>query len=175
MGDFDKFLDEARNLAEDAVDGAKILAEEVTSKAKELTQEGSKAREIAKNAKGQASSLTQGAKEKLQGFLGGSGACKEIKQGISELEALPEFEGSIVYSMELQALVSDLKRLDVIISDDRMDTASIIEEIKSVIEKVQPSAEADIEATDEQQAIARAKDIAFNACLRALDALSTEA
>jgi len=73
--------------------------------------------------------------------------------------------------MELQSLLSDLRRLDLIISDDRMDKASVEEEIKKVITKVQPAS--DVPEDDaEQQAIEKAKDIAFNACLRALDTLS---
>lgn len=172
MGTFEEYLDKAKDIAEDAVDGAKDFADEVVSKARELTDDGKKIRELKQNAKEQASTLTLGAKEKLQGFLMDSGACKEIKQGISELEALPEFEGSILYSMEVEALISDLKRLDLIISDDRMDKDSVVEEIKRLIEKVQPSAEPDIDASEEQLAIERAKDITFNACLRALDALA---
>lgn len=170
MGDLDKYLDKAKDFAEDAVDGAKDFAEEVMDKVNELTDDGKKVRELKKNAKEQASTLTHGAKEKLQGIFQESGARSEIKQGISELEALPEFDGSILYSMELQALISDLKRLDLIVNDDRMDKDSVVEEIKRVIEKVQPSAEPQTDDA-EQQAIARAKDIAFNACLRALDAL----
>lgn len=123
-------------------------------------------------AKQQTAAISHGVKEKVQGMLQGGRAVSQIKQGIAELEALPEFEGSILYSMEVQALVSDLKRLDLIINDERMDAASVEEEIKRVIEKVQPSAEPNIEATEEDLAIARAKDIAFNACLRALDELS---
>ena len=170
MGTFEEYLDKAKDIAEDASEGAKDFADEVRSKVKELTDDGKKVRELKKNAKEQASSLTLGAKEKLQGFFAGAGAGREIKQGISELEALPEFEGSILYSMEIQALESDLKRLDLTISDDRMDKESVVEEIKKVIEKVQPSDEAQADDA-EQQAIERAKEIAFNACLRALDAL----
>lgn len=171
MGTFEEYLEKAKDIAEDAREGAKDLAEEVESKVKELTDDGRKVRELKQSAKGQASSLTLGAKEKLQGFFQDAGACKEIKQGISELEALPEFEGSILYSMEIQALISDLKKLELIVSDDRLDKDSVTEEIKRVIEKVQPSAE--VQADDaEQQAIERAKAIAFDACIRALDALA---
>ena len=171
MSDFNDYLNKAKDLAEDASDGAKDLASEVMSKVRELTDDGNKVRELKESAKEQASSLTLGAKEKLQGLFQDAGAGKEIKQGIIELEALPEFEGSILYSMEIQALISDLKRLDLIINDDRMDKDSVVEEIKRVIEKVQPSDEPQTDDL-EQQWIARAKDIAFNACLRALDALA---
>ena len=171
MGKFDEYLDKAKDIAEDAEDGAKILAEEVSSKVRELTDDGKKVRELKKNAKEQAASLTLGVKEKVRGAMQGGGAGKEIRQGVSELEALPEFEGSMLYSMELEALISDLKRLDLIINDDRMDKDSIVIEIRRVIEKVQPSS--DVQPDDaEQQAIERAKDIAFTACLRALDALA---
>ena len=171
MGTFEEYLDKAKDIAEDASEGARDLADEVMSKVKDLTDDGKKVRELKQNAKEHASSLTFGAKEKLQGLFQDAGACKEIKQGISELEALPEFEGSILYAMEVQALVSDLRRLDLIINDDRMDKDSVVEEIKRVIEKVQPSDEPQTDDL-EQQWIARAKDIAFNACLRALDTLA---
>ena len=170
MGKFDEYLEKAKDIAEDAGEGAKDLAGELKSKVKELTDDGRKVKEFGQNAKEQASSLSFGAKEKLQSIFQDAGAGKEIKQGISELEALPEFEGSILYNMELQTLESELKQLDLIIKDDRMDKNSVVEEIKRVIEKVQPSAAA--EGDDpEQQAIARAKDIVFNACLRAMDAI----
>lgn len=171
MSDFNDYLNKAKDLAEDASEGAKDLAGEVVSKVREFTDDGKKVRELKESAKEQASSFTIGAKEKLQGFFQDAGAGKEMKLGISELEDLPEFEGSILYSMEIQALISDLKRLDLIINDDRMDKDSVVEEIKRVIEKVQPSDEPQTDDL-EQQWIARAKDIAFNACLRALDALA---
>ena len=82
MGDLDKYLDEARNLAEDAAEGAKDLAGEVVSKVRELTDDGKKVKELKESAKEQASSLTLGAKEKLQGLFQDAGAGREIKQGI---------------------------------------------------------------------------------------------
>ena len=172
MSDFNDYLNKAKDIAEDASEGAKDFAGEVVSKVRELTDDGKKVRELKESAKEQASTLTSGAKEKLQGFFQDAGAGKEIKQGISELEDLPEFEGSILYSMEVQALVSDLKRLDLIIHDERMDITSVMEEINNVMEKVQPSAELDTDATDEQLAIENAKAIAYNACARALEAFS---
>ena len=165
MSDFNDYLNKAKDLAEDASEGAKDLAGEVVSKVRELTDDGKKVKELKESAKEQASSLTLGAKEKLQGLFQDAGAGREIKQGIEELEDLPEFEGSILYSMELQALVSDLKRLDLIIDDDRMDATSVVEEIQRVMDKVQPS-DPDPEATEEQQAIDRAKAIAYEACER---------
>ena len=171
MGDFDKYLDEAKDLAKEAGEAAKTVAGEVVDKAKKLTEEGSAAREIARNAKEQATAISGGIRERVRSAMQDAGAGKEIKQGVSELEALPEFEGSILYSMEIEALISDLKRLDLIINDDRMDKDSVAAEIKKVIEKVQPSDEPQTDDL-EQQWIARAKDIAFNACLRALDALA---
>lgn len=169
MGDFDKVLDDAKELAKDAGDAAKIVAGEVVGKAKKLTEEGSKTREIVREAREKTTAITGGIKGKVQGAMRDAGAGREIKLGISELELLPGFEGSIVYSMEVEALVNDLKRLDAIVTDDRMDKDSKAEEIKKVIEKVLPSSEQTDDA--EQLAIARAKDIALNACLRALDAL----
>lgn len=170
MNDYNDYLKKAKDIAEDAREGAMDVAGEVIGKVKELTDDGKKVRELKKNAKEQASSLSLGVKEKVQGFFQDTGAAGEIRKGIAELEALPEFEGSILYSMEIQALISDLKRLDLIINDGRMDKDSVIEEIKRVVEKVQPAAE--INAGDlEQLSIEQAKAISFNACLRALDAI----
>ena len=170
MSDFEEYFDKAKDIAEDAAEGARDFAEEVASRVKEFTDDGRKVRDLKKNAKEQASSISLGVKEKVQGLLQDAGATGEIKKGIAELEALPEFEGSILYSMEIQALISDLKRLDMIINDNRMDKASVVEEIKRVVEKVQPAAE--IEAGNlEQLSIEQAKAISFNACLRALDAI----
>ncbi len=170
MSDYNDYLKKAKDIADDAREGAMDVADEVMSKVRELTDDGRKVRELKKNAKEQASSLSLGVKEKVQGFFQDAGAAGEIKKGIAELEALPEFEGSILYSMEIQALISDLKRLDLIINDGRMDKDSVVEEIKRVVEKVQPAAE--IEAGNlEQLSIEQAKAISFNACLRALDAI----
>ena len=166
MGTFEEYLDKAKDIAEDASEGAKDFAGEVVDKVRELTDDGKKVKELKETAKEQASSITSGAKEKLQGLFQDAGAGRAIKQGISELEDLPEFEGSILYSMELQALVSDLKRLDLIIDDDRMDATSVVEEIQRVMDKVQPS-DPDAEATEEQLAIDRAKAIAYGACEKA--------
>ena len=44
-------------------------------------------------------------------------AIKEIKQGITELEALPEIDGSIIYTMEIQTLVNNLRALYLLIDD----------------------------------------------------------
>ena len=44
---------------------------------------------------------------------------EEIKQGIAELEALPEIEGSIIYTMEIQTLVNNLRALYLLIDDER--------------------------------------------------------
>ncbi|MBQ3428409.1 MAG: hypothetical protein IJH28_01385 [Mogibacterium sp.] len=170
MSNFEEYFDKAKDIADDAREGAMDVADEVMSKVRELTDDGRKVKELKKNAKEQASSLSLGVKEKVQGFFQDAGAAGEIKKGIAELEALPEFEGSILYSMEIQALISDLKRLELIINDGRMDKDSVIEEIKRVVEKVQPAAE--IEAGNlEQLSIEQAKAISFNACLRALDAI----
>ena len=170
MSNFEEYFDKAKDIADDAREGAMDVADEVMSKVRELTDDGRKVKELKKNAKEQASSLSLGVKEKVQGFFQDAGAAGEIKKGIAELEALPEFEGSILYSMEIQALISDLKRLELIINDGRMDKDSVIEEIKRVVEKVQPAAE--IEAGNlEQLSIEQAKAISFNVCLRALDAI----
>ena len=90
----------------------------------------------------------------------------------AELEALPEVEGSILYTMELQSMISSLKSLMLIVEDKRLDDASVAEEIKKVIVKVEPAGEPQgEEASAEEQAIEKAKSITFNACIRALDSL----
>lgn len=168
---FDEYLDKAKDLAKNAGSVAKNVAGEVVGKAKELTDDGAKVRELAKNAKKQTSAVAFGAKEKLQGLMQDAGASKELKQGISELQALPEFEGSIVYRMDLDAMISDLNGLIGIVNDKRLDAESVAEEIKRVIVKVLPSSVPQAEQTDEQQAIEAAKAITFSACIRALDAI----
>ena len=147
----DSYLKKAKYFAEDASEAIKDVADEVVSKAKELTEEGSKARELAKSAKDQASASAFGVKEKLQ--------------------ALPEVEGSIVYTMEVESMIRYLKSLSLVVEDQRVDKASAEEEIKEVIAKVEPAAEVN-EENAEQLAIEKAKDITLNACLRALDALN---
>ena len=69
-------------------------------------------------------------------------AVKEIKQGIIELESLPEVEGSILYTMELESMKNNLKSLLLIISDNRLDDASVEEEIKKAMGKVHPEGSA---------------------------------
>ena len=142
MGKLDEYLGKARDAAGTAGDAAKNVAGEFVSRAKELAV--------------------------VQDALAG----KEIKQGISELEALPEFEGSIVYRMELDALISDLKSMYLLINDKRLDDPSVAEEITKVINKVRPSDEPQIDKTDEEQAIDNAKAIAYSVCVKALEALS---
>ena len=174
MGDFDKYLEKAKDLAEDAIDGAKILTEDVRSRAKELTEEGSKARELVKNAKEQTAAASHNVVEKVQDVLQDRGAVREIKQGITQLEALPEIDGSIIYSMELQTALNYLRNLSLIISDSRMDVDSAVEEIKSVMDKVQPAVDVEEELSDEDKAIENVKAIAYSTCTRALEALGKE-
>ena len=172
MGEFEKYMDEVRDLAEDAGEAAKNIAGEVISKAKKLTEEGSTARELAKNAKNQASSFSMGVTEKVQGMIQDTKAGKELKEGIAQLEALPEIEGSIMYSMELGTAINYLRSLMLIIEDKRMDTDSAVEEIRNVMVKVQPASDSKEAESDEQKAIENVKAIAFDACIRALDALN---
>ena len=177
MGKFEEYLDKAKDLAEDAGDVAKHLAGDVVNRARELTEEGSKARELAKSAKEQSATLALGAREKIQGVLQDARTGKEIGLGIAELKNLPEFEGSILYTMELEAMINDLNGLVLYINDGRLDDASVAQEISKVMAKVQPapapeSEEAEQQMTDEQKAIERAKSIAFSACSRALEALN---
>lgn len=185
MGKFDEYLDRAKDLAEDAGEMAKNIKGEVVSKAKELTAEGSKVRELTQSAKDQTAAITLGAREKMQGVLQDAKAVREIKQGLVELEALPEFEGSILYTMELESMKNNLNSLLLIISDNRLDDASVEEEIKKAMGKVQPDApQAEAEASvldgpvtyepvlDEQHAIDKAKVVAYSACVRALATLN---
>ena len=51
MGIFDEYLEKAKDLAEDARDGAKDVFGEVASRAKEVAGEGSEARKIVQSAK----------------------------------------------------------------------------------------------------------------------------
>ena len=170
MDKLEDYAKKAKYFAEDASEALKDVADEVISKAKELTEEGSEVRELAKNAKEQASTSALGVKEKIQDVLQDSRAGKELSLGIAELEALPEVEGSILYTMEVESMIRYLKSLSLVVNDKRMDKASSEEEIKEVITKVQPATEVK-EDDAEQQAIEKAKDITLNACLRALDAL----
>ena len=140
----EKYFDKARNMAEDA---------------------GGKAMNVAGDVLGTA-------KEKVQGFMQSTKASKEIRYGIAELEALPEIEGSILYTMELQSAFSYLRSLTFVLEDGRLDDASVVEEIKKVMEKVQPAADAQAEPSDEQQAIENVKAIVYGACTRALEAFA---
>lgn len=142
MEKFEKYLDRARNLADDAGGMAKNIAGDVVS----------------------------GAKEKFQGALKDARAGREIRQGIEQLESFPEFDGSIIFKMELETTINSLSSLLLIINDDRLDNDSIEEEIGKVMNKVQP-ADPKAEETEEQQAIENVKAIAYRACARALEAV----
>ena len=110
------------------------------------------------------------AKEKVQGAFNDSRAGKELQAGLDALEALPAFEGSMIYTMEFETIVTYLRTLGLVVEDGRMDDASVKEEVKKVIAKVQPAASVP-EDDAEQQAIEKAKAVAFDTCLRVLDAL----
>ncbi len=112
------------------------------------------------------------AKEMMQGAINDSKAGKELQAGIAALEALPTFEGSMLYTMEFETIVTYLRTLGLVVEDGRMDNASVKEEDRKVIEKVQP-ASAVPEDDAEQQAIEKAKAVAFDTCLKVLDALET--
>ena len=191
MGKFDEYLDRAKDLAAEAGDAAKTVADDVVSRAKDLTEEGSAARELAKSAKGQAVSIAEGAKEKVRGMMQDARAVSVIAQGISELEALPEVEGSILYTMELETIINSLKSLQLTIGDNRLDDRSVAEEIRKTMDKVrpdglQPVPEASLpespmqqvpvpgEPVSEEQAINNAKTIAYNSCAGALETLNLQ-
>ena len=64
--------------------------------------------------------------------------------------------------------------LMLIVNDSRLDDSSVLEEVRKVAGKVQPSS--DIREDDaEQQAIEKAKAISFSACIRVLDAFESAA
>ncbi len=141
MDKFEKYLDKAKDLAGDAGDMAKHFAGEVVSKAKELTEEGGKVREMAKNAKEQTAAMTFGAREKVNGILQDARAVKEIKLAVAELEAFPD-DGSILYKMDLEAIINDLSKLSLFVSDSRLDDGSVEEEIRKVMSKIEPAVSA---------------------------------
>ena len=172
MGKLDEYLEKVKDLAEDASDGAKIVFGDVANRAKEVAGEGSEARKIVQNAKEQSAAVAKGAKEKVQGMIQDAKAIKEIKQGIAELEALPEIDGSIIYTMEIQTLVNNLRALYLLVDDERLDNETVAGEINKTMAKIQPSGEPQAEQkTEEELAIENAKNIAFNACIIALDSL----
>ena len=141
MDNLEKYFDKAKNMAGDAGDKAKSIAGDVVSEAK----------------------------EKVQSIMLGSGAAREIRLGIEQLEALPEFDSSILYKMELEAAASYLRSLLYIIEDDRIDKDSVAEEVRKVLAKVQPDSQAS--ETEEQQAIENVKSIVYSACTKALETL----
>ena len=144
----EKYLDRAKDLAEDAEDMAKHFAGEVVNKAKELTDEGGKVRELAKRAKDQSAAISLGAREKVGGIIQDAKAVKELKLAAAELETLPE-DGSILYKMDLEAIINDMNKLVLFVTDNRLDDVSVAEEIRKVMGKVQPSG-ALAEVTPEQ-------------------------
>lgn len=200
MGKLEEYIERAKDLAEDASDAAKTVAGEVVDRAKNLSEEKSKVRELTQSAKEQAAAISFGAKEKVQSIFSDANAVKELSIGIEELKAMPEVEGSILYTMEHESMINNLKSLMLFISDRRLDDASVEEEIRGVMEKVKPAgvaaeagqAEAAVQAQDadqavglvadagqeaapemsaEEQAIENAKIIAYGACTRAIEAL----
>ena len=171
MGKFDEYIDRAKDLAEDAGEAAKIAADEAANRVKEFREERSDVKEFVKSAQEQTAAFSQSAKEKVQGFLQDSRSGKEIKQGMEELNALPEVEGSILYTMELETMLNDLNRVYLIIHDNRMDDESVAGEIRKIMAKVEPFSDPQTEATEEQLAIEKAKTIAYSACQRALQAM----
>ena len=176
---FDEFLEKAKDIAEDANEGARDLFGEFKSRAKEVAEEGSEARKIVENAKDQTTTIAMGAKEKVQGILQDARAVKDIKQGIAELEALPDVEGSIIYSMEIQTLVNNLRALYLLINDERLDNETVAGEIKKTMVKLETgdgslSPDSVQQKSEEDLAIENAKSIAYNACIRALDSLSKD-
>ena len=176
MGTLNEYLERAKDLAEDAREGAKDVFGEVVNKAKEVADEGSEARKLVNSAKEQSAAIALGAKEKVQGMIQDAKAIKEIKQGIAELEALPEIDGSIIYTMEIQTLVNNLRALDLLIDDERLDDETVAGEIKKTMVKLEAGDEGtgDGSLSPEEQAIENARAIAYNACIRALDSLKKD-
>lgn len=182
MGKLDEYIERAKDLAEEAGAAAKTAAGEVRDRAKELTEENSRVRELTQSAKNQAAAISLGAREKVQGVISDAKAVKEISIGIEELKAMPEVEGSILYTMEHESMINNLKSLMLFINDRRLDDASVEEEIRRVMEKVKPAEmpAQDAEQTEapalseEDQAIENARIIAYSACTRAIEALRRE-
>ena len=176
MGTLNEYLERAKDIAEDAKEGAKDVFGEVVSRAKEVADEGSEARKLVNSAKEQSAAIALGAKEKVQGMIQDAKAIKEIKQGIAELEALPEIEGSIIYTMEIQTLVNNLRALYLLIDDERLDDETVAGEIKKTMVKLEAGDErtGDGSLSPEEQAIENARAIAYNACIRALDSLKKD-
>ena len=175
MGTLNEYLERAKDIAEDAKEGAKDVFGEVVSRAKEVADEGSEARKLVNSAKEQSAAIALGAKEKVQGMLQDAKAIKEIKQGIAELEALPEIDGSIIYTMEIQTLVNNLRALYLLIDDERLDDETVAGEIKKTMVKLEGTEETgDGSLSPEEQAIENARAIAYNACIRALDSLKKD-
>ena len=175
MGKFDEYLERARKLADEVGDLAKNVTSDTVGKAKEIMDDGSKARELMKSAKEQSAAISLNAKEKVQGIIQDVKAVKEISLGIAELEALPEFEGSILYKMELETVLNSMDALVLTIRDSRMDDESVAEEIRKVMDRIQPAAAAEPQAegaeqelTDDEKASEHVKKIAYVACGRAL-------
>ena len=180
MGTLNEYLERAKDLAEDAREGAKDVFGEVVNKAKEVADEGSEARKLVNSAKEQSAAIALGAKEKVQGMIQDAKAIKEIKQGIAELEALPEIDGSIIYTMEIQTLVNNLRALYLLIDDERLDDETVAGEIRKTMVKLEAGdgspaqADAEQQKTAEEQAIDNARAIAYNSCIRALDSLKKD-
>ncbi len=187
MGKLEEYLERAKDIAEEAGDVAKNFAGEAMSKAKELTEENARVRELTQSAKEHASTISLGAREKVQGIVSDAKAVKELSIGLSELEAMPELEGSILYTMEHESMVNSLKSLILFINDRRLDDASVAEEIKEVMAKMQPAnmpVEAESaegaeqtpapEMSEEDKAIEQGKTIAYSACVRAIEALTVQ-
>lgn len=65
-------------------------------------------------------------------------AVKELKLATAELEKLPE-DGSIIYKMDREAIINDMNKLTLFVTDRRLDDASVAEEIKKVMDKVRPT------------------------------------
>lgn len=146
MGDLERYFDEVKDLAKDAG-------------------------EAAKDAKRKAAAMSFDLKEKVQGVLNDTRASRELKLGISELEALPEIDGSIIYRMELETAISYLRNLSLIIEDKRMDDASVVEEITRIMDRVKPADDLSEDASEEDKAIANVKAITYSACARALEVM----
>ena len=182
MGRIEEYLERAKDLAEEAGDAAKNLAGEAFGKAKELTEEGGKVRELAKTAKDQTAAVTLGAREKVGGIIQDAKAVKEVKLALAELEALPE-DGSILYKMDLEAIINDMNKLALYITDNRLDDASVAEEIRKVMAKVKPDdltealqgENAEEQLSDENLLIQKAKTVAYGACVKALEAVGKSA
>ena len=134
MGNYDEYLEKAMDLK----DKAEVVAKDLKGKA--IDAAGDLADKLGDRSNDRSGSVFDGAKEMVFGKVQDARAGKEIRQGLAELQALPELEGAILYSMELGSMVNYLNSLLLVIDDNRLDEESVLLKIREVMAKVEPAA-----------------------------------